>query len=175
MLNRILDLLIRVIEWVIRRPSLYVRILDNKRQEEIAGLRFEVENRSATPTSLLPEIRASFLYPSKGKYVSGATKFYVSELDRRLDPYKPWILSATPQELPPGYGFSWFLKFKFRPSLGVLRKVYLRNAYLEPIGLLQFVLEKMRFRLTGKVRGDGPITQEEYDRMKRSQGPHDLL
>ena len=166
------DLVIRVIEGAIRRPTLHVRILENKREMEIGGLRFEIENRSAHQTSLLPQITASFLYPSQGNYMPGRAVFDLRESDRHLASYEPRILSATPRELPPGYGFSWFLKFKFRPSRGITRKVYLRNAYLEPIGLFRFLFERMKYRLTGKVRKYGPMTEDEYDRMKRAQGPH---
>ena len=172
MLKWFLDLVTRVIEWAIRRPTLHVRILENKRQMEIGGLRFEIENRSASPTSLLPQITASFLYPSQGNYLPGRAVFDVQESDRHLAPYEPRILSATPRNLPSEYVFSWFLKFKFRPSRGITRKVYLRNAHIEPIGLLQFLFETMKFRLAGKVKDYGPMTEEEYERMKRAQGPH---
>jgi len=172
MLRWFLDLAIGWTAWFVRRPSLHVRILENKRQKEIGGLRFEIENRSPTATSLLPQITASFLSPSRGHYVRGRAIFDVRESDRHLAPYEPRILSATPRDLAAGYGFSWFLKFTFRPSRGLTRKVYLRNAHLEPIGSLRFLFEKTRFRLTGKAREYAPITEEEYDRMKRAQGPH---
>ena len=109
---------------------------------------------------------------SKLRITKGRNRYFVRDAQRRLEPFKPTIMNATPEFRRDHYGFSWFRTYKFRPTGGWARKVRIRNALLEPVGLPLFLTELAKFRLRGEVRPDPHSTMDDLDRLKRSQGPH---
>lgn len=171
-MTTLVDWIFRFLKWIFRIPFLQIRIVEDDPDQQKGGLKFEAENACPTPTSLLPVITSEFLYPSKGRMRRGAAIFDVRELDRELPPFKPKIFSASPRALPPGYGASWFRVYRFRPRRGVPRRVRIRSAMLEPLRAPRFWFELWRFRLLGRVVKSGPMTLNQYEAIKRSQGPH---
>ena len=168
----IVDWLLRFFAWVARRPTLKIRIVDDKPNRDAGGLVFEVENASPTVTSLLPTVKSRFWFPERGRYRKGSAVYDVRELDRELPPFKAKMLSASARSLPPGYGFSWFRVFAFRPRRGPRALVRVRSATLEPLGAVRFTFELGRFRLTGRGRRATPTTLDEMEAQRRARGPH---
>ncbi len=166
------DSLLRIIYWIIRRPNLSIRIMQDEPKDETDNLKFEIENRSDTKTSLMPVIKITFWHPQKWAFVRGSSAYDVRELDRLLPPFQARIMTATARRLPNGYTFSWFRTYTFNPSRGPSKTVRIRNAFLEPIGWFSFTYELLKFRLTGDVKDYGPTSIDDYNEIKRSQGPH---
>jgi hypothetical protein len=136
------------------------------------GLVFEVENVSHANTSLAPLVKSKFWFPKRGEYHEGSTIYDVREIDRELPPFRAKIFTASARTLPRGYGFAWFRVFRFRTTWRARTTVRLRNASMEPLGVLRFTFELWRFRLTGKVQKPMPVTMDEMEVQKRSRGPH---
>jgi len=168
-MTQFFDLLIGIVKWLWRRPTLRVRISRDDPDDKIGGLVFEVENVRDTVTSLEPTIHVSFLTPRR-KY--GSAVFDVREIDRELPPYKAKQFSASARQLPAIYSVTWFRTYVFRPTRGFKACVRVRNTFLQPMTQIRFWIERTRFRLTGRVHDLGPFTLDEYETLKRSQGPH---
>jgi hypothetical protein len=164
--------LLRGIAWLGRVPRLAVRVLEDSPDKPLGNLRFEVENRSASITSLAPIVRCRFFFPVKGRMVKGRADYHVREVERQLQPYRPQIFEATPDALPSAYQFSWFRTYVFTPTRGLATKVRVRNCFLEPLSMARFIYEWLLFRVCGTVKDYGPMSIDDYARMKRSQGPH---
>ncbi len=158
--------------WALGRPSLAVRVLADDAERDSGCLRFEVENRSGSVTSLHPEIDGRYFYPSKLRLARGRNRYFVRELDRRLEPFSPVILTATPEFVREHYSFSWYRTYVFRPTRGRTRKVFVRNALLEPLGRVRYTMELLRLRTTGYVRPDPHSSIDALHRLQRGQGPH---
>ena len=158
-----------VFSWISGRPELIIRIMQDNPEEEIGGLTFEVENRASKPTSLKPLITVNFM-TSKGD--PAQMEFDVRELDRLLQPFKPKLFSASAKYVQADRSHGWFRTYIFRPSNGPAAKVRIRNAHLDVIGALSFLIERNWFKLTGKVKGNGSTNINEYRAKKRSRGPH---
>jgi len=171
-LLKAVDLLIQVLRALRGRPSVYVRILDDEIEQEEGGLRFEIENRRWTVTSLDPRIVVKYHTYHANGYRRELNSYYVREVDRRLEPFQPKILTASADKRPREYWLSWYRTYKFRPTSGLTTRVRVRHAGLDPLTLLQFVREYIRFRYLGKAVAGGPETLDDYKRMKRSRGPH---
>lgn len=171
-MNTLFEWTVRFLAWVFRRPFLNIRVIDDEPDEAEGGLQFEAENTSPTASSLHPVVQARFLYPSKGRYRRGTATFDVCELNRELPPFQAKLFNASPRQLPPGYGHAWFRVYRFRPRRGVPRRVRIRNALLEPLNPVTFWFELWRFRLLGRVKKGGPMTIDDWQALKRSQGPH---
>ena len=137
----------RFLAWLARRPALKIRIVEDKPEQQVGGLVFAVENASPTATSLVPTVRSKFWFPQEGRYRKGKAVYDIRELDRELPPYKAKVLRASAQSLPPGYGHSWFRVYCFQPRRGPRTRVRIRNARLEPLGILRFTFELLRFNL----------------------------
>lgn len=167
-----LELIMRSLAWLFRRPLLRVRIVEDDRDGQVGGLVFEIENASPTVTSLTPVIRSTFWYPRSGRYHRGHAVYDVREVDRELPAFRAKLLSASARSLPPGYGFSWFRAYEFQPRRGRGMRVRVRNADLEPLGILRFWVEMWRFRLTGRVGQTPPTTLADLEAERRSRGPH---
>jgi hypothetical protein len=155
-----------------RRPALKIRIMEDSPDQHVGGLVFEVENASPTATSLVPTVRSKFWFPQKGRYRKGNAVYDVRELDRELPPYKAKMLSASAQRLPSGYGHSWFRVYCFQPRKGPRVRMRIRNARLEPLGILRFTFELWRFRLTGRVQRAKPGSFADWQARRKSRGPH---
>ncbi len=167
-------LFVDFLKWLARRPRLKVRIMRDDVLQEAGVLRFEVENRSTSVTSLEPEIRCKYYYVSKGRMIKkGRNRYFVKQSDRRLEPFRPIILEATPDRRPQHYFVAWFRTYTFCPASGVRTKVRLRNALLEPIGAFRSAIEVVGFRYFGKLRADPHSTIDDLERLRRSQGPHE--
>lgn len=170
---KILEFIWGFIRWLAGRPRLAVRVIEDNVEEEAAGgLQFEVENRSSAVTSLEPLVKCTFYYLSKLHIRKGKNRYYVRESERRLEPFKPTVLTATPHNCPHAYNFSWFRTYVFRPTRGFRTKVRVRNALLEPLSRVQFIIEFLPFRFLGRVRAEGPMSIDDYEKMRRSRGPH---
>ena len=110
-MQALIDIFLKIFSWLLRRPKLKIRILEDNHTKEVGHLRFEVENQSDTDTSLNPIIKTSFWHPKEGtklKYVKGSSSYDVRELDRKLPPFQAKIFSATARNHPSNYHFSWF-------------------------------------------------------------------
>lgn len=160
------------VRWLVGRPRLAIRILEDDIDKDVGGLVFEVENRSNSVTSLSPIVRSSFYHPRKGRMVKGRNRYAVRDADRQLEPYKARILAATRGTRLAAHGFSWFCTYVFTPARGWRTKIRVRNTLLEPLSLWRFWCEWIHFRLLGQVKHDGPTSIDDYKRMKRFQGPH---
>ena len=171
-MDRTVELLLDLARWLARRPRLAIRIIRDEVVGEPALLEFEVENRGSSVTSLSPEIRCKYLYVSKLRIRRGTNRYFVREVDRHLEPFRPVVLTATPEHSPSHYGHSWFRILTFLPTRGIRTKVRIRNALLEPLGLIRFSAERLRFRLPGNVRADPHATIDSLEALRRSQGPH---
>ena len=168
----LIEMILKIINFLIRRPSLKIRIMEDDPELKVGNLVFEIENTSQAMTSLLPNIESLFLFPERGILRKGHAYYDVRESDRQLPPYQPKIFTASARGLPNAYLFSWFRVFYFRPTTGRVARVYIRNALLEQIGFFRFHFERLRFHLSGELKDYGGITIEEYETKKRSQGPH---
>jgi hypothetical protein len=166
---QLIDWIIKVVSWFARRPTLRVRISRDDPEEHIGGLLFEVENVRNTPTSLEPTITVSFL-TSRRKY--GVAVFDVRDVNRELPPFQAKQFSASARQLPIIYSATWFRTYLFRPTHGFKARVRVRNAFLQPMPQIRFWIERTRFRLTGHVHDSGSFRLDEYETLKRSQGPH---
>jgi hypothetical protein len=172
-LSILINLLFSFMRWLLRRPKLTVRILEDDMENEVGGLRFEVENRRESPTSLQPQIRCSYyLGVSKRRIRRGNNRYAVREVDRELPPYKARIFHATSYHRIPNWEFTWFRTYVFYPTSGVKTKVRVRDCFLERLGMIRFVLDWIPFRLWRKVKDRGPKSIDDYESMKRFQGPH---
>jgi hypothetical protein len=167
-----LSYVLRGLAWLGRVPRLAVRVLEDNPDKPVGYLRFEVENRSASITSLTPIVRCRFFFPAKGRMVKGRAEYHVREVERQLQPYRPQIFEATADTLSGAYQFSWFRTYVFSPTRGLATKVRVRNCFLEPLGMARFTYEWLLFRVCGVVKDHGPMSIDDYSKMKRSQGPH---
>lgn len=169
MLRDIVELTGKGLGWLIRLPTLRVRIREDEPDRELGGLVFEVENISDKTTSLNPTVIATYL---SIKREPRTVIFDVREGDRNLAPFTAKQLTASARETQVGRGHGWFRTYTFVPTRGRNRRVRIRNASLEPIGFWRFWVESLRFRATGRVGGKTSMTAAEYRAQERSQGPH---
>lgn len=163
---------LRLFAWLARRPVLRVRIVEDEPDRQVGGLVFEVENASPTVTSLTPLIRSTYWFPEKGRYRRGNAVYDVREVDRELPPFKARLLTASARRLRPGYGFSWFRVYEFKPRRGPRARVRIRSAMLEQLSVVRFRFELWRFRLTRRVQKATPVTLPQMEAHRRSRGPH---
>lgn len=161
-----------VIRWVLARPRLSVRIVRDATTGDEPELQFEVEDRSGNVTSLHPPIACKFYYLSKGRITKGRNRYFVRDVQRRLEPFQPVMLRATPEFEYTHYGFSWYRTLRFRPAAGWATRVRIQNAHLEAVSLPRFLWELVRFRLTGWVPSEEHSSLDDWERLRRSQGPH---
>src|SRR3989344_2264159 len=103
MLENILNSLLKLFAWFWSRPTLRVRISADNAEEEVGGLKFEVESNEAT--SLNPSIVARFITV---KRENSAVVFDVRDLDRSLPPFTPKTFSASARESQPERHHAWF-------------------------------------------------------------------
>ena len=169
---QLIEWLLRFFAWIARRPKLKIRVIEDDPDRNPGGLVFEVENISHSNTSLAPIVKSRFWFPKRGEYHKGRTIYDVRELDRELPPFRAKIFTASARTLPRGYGFAWFRVFAFCPRRGPQARVRVRNASLEPLGVLRFTFELWRFRLTGIVQRATPVTLDKMEAQKCSRGPH---
>lgn len=169
MLRDILVLLGKGLAWLVARPTLRVRIREDNPDRQLGGLEFEVENVSDQTTSLSPVVTARYL---SIKREPRSIIFDVREGDRNLAPFTPKQLTASARAAQVGRGHGWFRTYTFVPTRGRKCRVRIRNASLEPVGLLRFWVESLWFRATGRVGGKTSMTIAEFDAQQRSKGPH---
>ena len=156
--------------WIFRRPKLVIRISEDDPDREEGGLVFEVENQSSTLTSLTTTIDVSFVTIKRH---SAKMIFDVREFDRSLQPLTARTFSASARQTQPERYHGWFRAYTFRPSKGWATTVRLKNASLKTIGLVRFFVEKLLFKITGRViLGSTSMTIEQYRADKRSRGTH---
>ncbi len=173
-LLRLFDLLVQLLGVVRGRPLLYVRIQDEKcDQQVVGGLRFEIENRRRNITSLDHTIFVTYHWSDGKRWSRGKVVYRVREMDRSLDPFRPKILNASIDELPKHYFLSWFRTYKFRPTSGVTTRVRVRNVLLDQISLPRFMWELIQLRWFGRVvEAGGAGSYSEWQQKKRARGPH---
>ncbi len=170
MLENILNGLLKLFAWFWSRPTLRVRISADNAEEEVGGLKFEVENISNETTSLNPNIVARFMTV---KRENSGVVFDIRDLDRNLPPFTPKTFSASARESQPERHHAWFRTYTFSPTKGRARRTRIRNASLEQIGFARFWVERLRFQMTGRLFGvKSSMTIEEYRAQQRSKGPH---
>ena len=155
--------------WLGGRPKLRIRIGEDDPEKIVGGLTFEVENQGKTPTSLAPRVAVKFL---SYKGVPARMDFDVRELDRQLPPFEPKLFSASAREIQTDRFHGWFRTYVFRPTKGRAARVRIRNAQFEEIGAFRFLIEKLWFRLTGRVKVNGLTTIDEYRARQRARSPH---
>jgi len=87
----------------------------------------------------------------------------VKDTDRRLPPHTPVRLTAVlptedlwgaelPRDEADVLGFLWFKTYTFTPTRGRSLRIRMRSADRVPLGRLRFWLERLWFRLRGKVQ-----------------------
>jgi len=168
-LNDLLAGLFRVVAWLWSRPTLRARISEDNPNEEVGGLKFEIENVSDNATSLDPSINVTFVTVKRHR---GSAVFDVRDLDRNLPPFTPKLFSASAREVQPQRGHAWFRVYMFLPRKGRACRVRIRNASLEQIGFFRFWVERVWFQMTGRVGGKTSMTIDEYHAQQRAKGPH---
>lgn len=168
-LETFLKLLGWLFGWLVGRPKLKIRIIEDDPEKEEGGLRFEVENQSRVASSLSPHVTVRFL-TYKGK--SSQMNFDVRELDRHLAPFEPKLFSASARSVQPERFHGWFRVYTFHPTKGRTARVRIRNASLEEIGAVRFLKEKLWFKLSSNVNVNGSMTIDEYKARQRARGPH---
>ena len=171
-MTSLVEWILRFLAWLARRPVLRVRVAEDKPDQEVGGLVFEVENASPTVTSLEPVVRSTFWVLERGRYRRGKAVYDVREVDRELSPFKARLLTASARRLPPIYGFSWFRVYEFKPRRGPRARARVRNAIMEQLSATRFSFELWRFRLTGRVQRATPATLADMEADRRSRGPH---
>jgi len=140
-------------------------------------VRFEIENLGAE-TSLTPTVLLTGYLPKphreRRRVVLGPLRqftFRVKDTDRRLPPHTPVRLTAVlPTEDIWGaelshwrdeadvLGFLWFKTYTFTPTRGRALRCRVRSADGVQLGRLHFWLERLWFRLRGKVQVPPPGT-----------------
>ena len=170
MMRVIFEVIGKVLGWLLARPTLRVRIREDRPDREIGGLEFEVENVGDKATSLNPTVTASYFSTIREPCT---VIFDVRELKRNLEPFTPREFAASARESQPGRANGWFRTYTFVPTRGRKCRVRIINASLEPIGFWRFLVESLWFRATGRVDGGKTsMTMAEYDARQRSKGPH---
>ena len=165
----ILELCGRILGWLLGRPTLRVRLVEDNPDVEEGGLRFEVENRRDNVTSLDPVIVATFLTV---KRLRSRTVFDVRELDRTLPAFTPKLFSASAREQQPERFDSWFRVYRFRPSRGRTHRLRIKNASLQSMGMVSYWIHRTAFHL-GYIFGEKTsTTAAEYRANQRARGPH---
>lgn len=170
MIEKTLTGLWKILTWFFSRPTLEVRISEDNIDQEIGGLKFEVENISRKTTSLRPTISASYLtVDRKGESVV----FDVRQENRNLPPFTAKSFSASAREPKPNRENAWFRVYKFSPTKGRTKRVRIRNASLDKTGFFRFLTEKLLFKVTGRLfYVKTSMTMDEHRAQKRSRGPH---
>ncbi len=171
-LYKLLDILLQLYGAARGRPRINVRIQEDDIKQEVGGLRFEIENRRWTVTSLDPKIVVSYRYVEGDKLRQGHNLYFVREVDRRLDPFQPKLLSASADERSTHYWLGVFRTYTFKPTSGLKTRVRVRSILLETLSLPQFYWELAWLRWFKKFHADGPENMEDYKRTKRARGPH---
>lgn len=164
-----LSIVWNVITWFLSRPVLRVRIREDEPTREICGLVFEVENVSDKVTSMSPAVTASYL---TAKRQCRHIVFDVREGDRNLPPFTCKQFSASARESQPERCYGWFRTYNFVPIRGRACHIRIRNASMQPVGFWRFHIERLRFKLIGKVDVKTSMTIDEYRAQERSKGPH---
>jgi hypothetical protein len=164
-----LELLGRVLGWLLSWPTLRVRLIVDDPDIEVGGLRFEVENRGDKLTSLDPVIIATFLTVNR---IRGCTVFDVRELDRSLPSFTPKIFSASAREPHPDRFHSWFRIYRFSPSRGRTCRLRIKNASLQPMGMFSYWFHRVAFHFGCIFEEKTSATTTEFRAKQRTRGPH---
>lgn len=168
-METLLKLVVSFFAWLFQRPSLRVRIQEDEAEREVGGLVFEVENVSDSATSLNPVIAASYL---SIKHEPMTIVFDVREGDRSLAPFVAKQFSASAREKQAGRSHGWFRVYRFTPTRGRTCLVRIRNASLQPIGMMRFWFEKLAYKFRGETYGKESGSIDDYRARQRSKGPH---
>src|SRR5262249_28117055 len=137
LIHRVINesVLLKSIDWLFQllgalrgRPRIHIRIQEDKPDQEVGGLKFEIENRRWTVTSLDPKITVKYHYLDRDGHHVGYNAFYLRDAEqRRLDPFQPKILTASADRLSNQYWLSFFRTYTFRPVSGLKCRVRVRN------------------------------------------------
>lgn len=165
----LLDVLGRIVGWLLARPTLRARLIADDTDAEVGGFRFEVENQRDKATSLQPQITATFLTVERARK---SAIFDVRELDRHLPPFTPKLFTASARERQPERFHSWFRVCRFAPTRGRICRVRIKNASFEPIGLLNYWLQRIAFSFSLIFGERNSMTMDEYRARERARGPH---
>lgn len=110
-------------------------------------VRIEVENLGREPTSLLPVVVVSYLYPRRTR---GTGTLEVRDAERTLSPVTPRTITLA-GSLPAGYLFSHFRVFTVHFTRGGPVRLRVLNASGNSAGVLRFNALKLLFRLFGAL------------------------
>jgi hypothetical protein len=139
------------------RPRIYARILEVRSPIAYRQLlKFEIENRGLTPTSLTPKIMATG-YDSNGmkrrfEFDLEAKEIYGQEAqDRVLPPSAPKTFSAIAWDKEEVYGYVFLRTFKFIPTKGKALKIRVRMLEREPLPFFRFGFDFMLYKFFGKT------------------------
>ncbi|MGH9553686.1 MAG: hypothetical protein ACRD3W_30175 [Terriglobales bacterium] len=168
-MRELFNLIAHIVGWILARPAIRVRLIADDTDVEVGGLRFEVENQRDKPTSLEPQITATYLTV---KRQPGFVTFDVRELDRGLPPFAPKLFSASASEYQPGRFHSWFRVYRFASTRGRICRVRIKNASLEPMGLPKFWFQRVAFTFSLIIGAKTSMTIDEYHAKERARGPH---
>ena len=143
------------------RVRIRVKILEEKfynPSDTTAGLRAEVVNLGKEPTSLEPNI-VMHGYTPKGQ--ARRFVFEIRTPDRHLTSHAPKVIDAECRYeaiLP----FLYFKSYRFVPTRGRPRRVFIRSAAGNELGTFRFLLELARFKVFRTVvrehiQHEGPV------------------
>lgn len=149
-----------------------VRIVDDNAHEPPGILQVEVENIGKSATSLAPTIYVSSYYPVGSRWLLKTLRFDVRELDRELIPFRARLFSATAEEVEAGHLFSWFRTYTLRTTSGQKARVRVRNAALKRASRITFLLDRIAFCITGRLRDDSATSIDVWAADRRARGPH---
>lgn len=110
-------------------------------------VRIELENLGREPTSVLPTVAVSYLYPRKH---CERQSLKIVELDRTLSPVTPRTFTLQ-GPLPAGYLFSHFRVFRVQFTRGSSVRLRVLNASGESAGALRFTYLKLLFVVFGAL------------------------
>ena len=149
-----------------------VRIVDDNAHEPPGILQVEVENIGKSPTSRAPAILVKSYDPAGNRWILKTVRFDVRELDRELVPFKARLFSATAAEVEARHLFSWFRTYTLRTTSGQKACVRVRNAAMKPVSRIPFFLDRIAFRVAGRLRDDSSKTIDAWAADRRARGPH---
>jgi len=153
-------------------PKVSIRIQEDKHEQEVGGLRFEIVNTRGTITSLAPKIKVKYRYQEDRRWRVNHIYYYVVELERQLLPHHPRILTASADRRLPQYENSWYRTYIFRPTGGIGAKVRTIGVYRDSKSRTRFFCQYAMHRWFDKVPMDDIADYGDWKRKKRARGPH---
>lgn len=168
-----LSVLTDAVKYLFGRPSLVVRVFEERESEAVGGLQFEIENVGSRPTSFRPQIHVTYWVPEGVRILRRKAVYDIREVDRELPPFKARVFTASARGLHHNYGFSWFRTYLFRTTTGHWTRAHVRHALLDPLSPWRYWWELVAFITRGRLNaGARGMSMDKMIEDRRSLGPH---